>query len=216
MLVSHTAECLCESESEIIQSCPTLCDTVDNSPPGSSVHGILPARILEWVAISVSRGSSGPRDRTQVSRIADRRFNLWATRGPPECLCAVYLPIYSSSFLWTGSLFIICALLFVCLMVCFFFLLGSWVGPWLSHQFLTFPNLNLAPRLHAFWIFSLGSFPRFRLFRHDTFKVYKSYSGPLSQLILPLPSAKFGSFILSGWYSESPSKSVLSEFNTRK
>ena len=47
---------LCESESEVAQSCPTLCDPVDCSPPGSSVHGILQARILEWVAISFSRG----------------------------------------------------------------------------------------------------------------------------------------------------------------
>ena len=62
------------------QSCPTLCNPVDCSPPGSSVHGILQARILEWVAISSSRGSSQPRDRTQVSCIAGRRFNLWATR----------------------------------------------------------------------------------------------------------------------------------------
>ena len=52
---------------------------VDCSPPGSSVHGILQARLLEWVAISFSRGSSRPRDRTQVSRIAGRCFNLWAT-----------------------------------------------------------------------------------------------------------------------------------------
>ena len=65
-----------ESESEVAQSCPTLCDPVDCSPPGSSVHGILQARILEWVAISFSRGSSRPRDRTQVSHIAGRRFNL--------------------------------------------------------------------------------------------------------------------------------------------
>ena len=53
---------------------------VDCSPPSSSVHGILQARILEWVAISFSRGSSRPRDWTQVSHIAGRRFNLWATR----------------------------------------------------------------------------------------------------------------------------------------
>ena len=66
--------------SEVAQSCPTLCDPVDCSPPGSSVHGILQARILEWVAISFSRGSSWPRDQTQVSRIAGRHFNLWATR----------------------------------------------------------------------------------------------------------------------------------------
>ena len=62
------------------QSCPTLCDPVDCSPPGSSVHGILQARILEWVAISFSMGSSQPRDWTRVSRIAGRRFILWATR----------------------------------------------------------------------------------------------------------------------------------------
>ena len=62
------------------QSYLTLCNPMDYSPPGSSVHGILPARILEWVAISFSRGSSQPRDRTQVSCIADRCFILWATR----------------------------------------------------------------------------------------------------------------------------------------
>ena len=69
-----------KSESEVARSCPTLCDPVDCSPPGSSVHGIFQARILEWVAISFSRGSSQPRDRTQVSRIAGRHLNLWATR----------------------------------------------------------------------------------------------------------------------------------------
>ena len=52
--------------SEVAQSCPTLCDPVDCSPPGFSVHGILQARILEWIAISFSRGSSWPRNRTQV------------------------------------------------------------------------------------------------------------------------------------------------------
>ena len=69
-----------EKESEVAQLCPTLCDPMDCSPPGSSVHGIFWARILEWVAISFSRESSCPRDRTQVSHIAGRRFNLWATR----------------------------------------------------------------------------------------------------------------------------------------
>ena len=65
-----------ESESEVAQSCLTLCDPMDYSPPGSSVHGISQARILEWVAISLSRGSSQPRDRTQVSRIVGRRFTI--------------------------------------------------------------------------------------------------------------------------------------------
>ena len=65
--------------SEVAQSCPTLCDTMDCSLPGFSVHGISQARILEWVAISFSRGSSQPRDRTQVSCIAGRCFTLCTT-----------------------------------------------------------------------------------------------------------------------------------------
>ena len=63
--------------------CPTPCKPLYYSPPGSSVHGIPQARILEWVAISFSRGSSSPRDQTQVSRIAGLCFNLWATREAP-------------------------------------------------------------------------------------------------------------------------------------
>ena len=53
----------------VIQSCLTLFDTKDCSLPGSSIHGILQARILEWVAVPFSRGSSQTRDRIQVSRI---------------------------------------------------------------------------------------------------------------------------------------------------
>ena len=62
------------------QSCPTLCDPMDCSPPRFSIHWIFQAKVLEWVAISFSRGSSRPRDRTQVSHIAGRRFNLCTTR----------------------------------------------------------------------------------------------------------------------------------------
>ena len=62
------------------QSFPTLSDPKDCSPPGSSVHGVLQARTLEWVAISCSRGSSQPRDQTQVSGTAGRLFTIWATR----------------------------------------------------------------------------------------------------------------------------------------
>ena len=69
-----------ESESEVAQSCPTPCDPTDCSLPSSSVHGIFQARVLEWVAISFSRGSSQPRDQTQVSHIVGRRFTIWATR----------------------------------------------------------------------------------------------------------------------------------------
>ena len=64
----------------VAQSCLTLCDPMDYSPPGSSVHGIFQARVLEWVAIFFSRGSSQPRDRTWVSHIVSRRFTDWATR----------------------------------------------------------------------------------------------------------------------------------------
>ena len=71
-----------ESVSEVAQSCPTLCDPMDCSLPGSPVHGILQAIVMEWIAISFSRGSSQPRDRTQVSHIVDRCFTVWATR---EC-----------------------------------------------------------------------------------------------------------------------------------
>ena len=65
-----------ESESEVAQSCPTLCNPMDCSLPGSSVHGILQARVREWVAISFSRRSSQPGDRTRVSCIAGRRFKF--------------------------------------------------------------------------------------------------------------------------------------------
>ena len=70
-----------ESESEVAQSCPTLCDPMDCSPADSLVHGIFQAWILEWVAISFSRGSSRPRDQTRVSHIVGRCFTVWATRG---------------------------------------------------------------------------------------------------------------------------------------
>ena len=61
-------------KSEVVQSCPTLCDPMDRSLPGSSVHGILHARILEWVSISFSGEAYWPRDRTQVSHTIGRRF----------------------------------------------------------------------------------------------------------------------------------------------
>ena len=68
------------SESEVSQSCSTLYNPVDCSLPGFSVHGIFQARVLEWVAVSFSRGSSQPRNWTQVSHIAGRRCTIWATK----------------------------------------------------------------------------------------------------------------------------------------
>ena len=62
-------------------SCVRLFATHGLYLPGSSIHGIFQARLLQWVAISFSRGFSQPRDRTQVSCIAGRLFTIWATRG---------------------------------------------------------------------------------------------------------------------------------------
>ena len=61
----------------VTQSYPTLCNPMDCSPLGSSVHGILQVRILEWVAMPFSRRSYQPRDQTQVSLIAGRLFTSW-------------------------------------------------------------------------------------------------------------------------------------------
>ena len=71
---------------KLLQSCPTLCSPIDCSPPGSSVHGILQARILRRVAISSSRGSSRPRDHTWVSYIScigRKVFYHWCHWGSP-------------------------------------------------------------------------------------------------------------------------------------
>ena len=61
---------------KLAQLCLTLCNPMDYSLPGSSVHGILQTRILEWVAIPFSRGCSQPRDQTQVSHIAGGFFTV--------------------------------------------------------------------------------------------------------------------------------------------
>ena len=66
---------------------------MDCSPPGSSIHGIFQARVLEWVAISFSRGSSWPRDWTWVSRIAGRYFTIWAAREAHVSLKSYKIPV---------------------------------------------------------------------------------------------------------------------------
>ena len=80
------------------QLCPALCDPMDCSPPDASVRGILQARILEWVAVPSSRGSSPPRDWTRVSCTAGRSFTMWATREAqtPSGLWLTILEPYSS------------------------------------------------------------------------------------------------------------------------
>ena len=89
--------------SEVAQSCPALCNLMDCSLSDSSVHGIFQARILEWVAISFSRRTSWPRDRTRVSCIVGRCFTVWATR---EVLVGARVVAYrrgQSKGLWGAS-----------------------------------------------------------------------------------------------------------------
>ena len=69
-------------KAKVAQSCPTICNPMDYT-----VHGILQARLLEWGAFHFSRGSSQPRDRTQVSHIAGRFFTSCATREVPCKFC---------------------------------------------------------------------------------------------------------------------------------
>ena len=75
--------CSCEVKMKSLSRVwPALCGLMDCSPPGSSVHGIVQARVLEWGAIAFSRASSQPRDQAQVSCVVGRRFPIpiWATR----------------------------------------------------------------------------------------------------------------------------------------
>ena len=71
----------------VTPSCPALWDPMDYRPPGSSVHGIFQARILDWVAIPFSRESSWPRDWTWVSYIESKFFNIWARGKIYMCIC---------------------------------------------------------------------------------------------------------------------------------
>ena len=73
-----------ESESEVSQSCQTVCNPVDCSPPGFSIHGILQARMLEWVASSFSRGSSQPRVLTRVYLHCRQMFLPLSLQGIPK------------------------------------------------------------------------------------------------------------------------------------
>ena len=93
--------CLCVL---VAQLCLTLCDPVDSCPPGSSVHGIAQARVLEWVAIPFSRGSSWPWDQTWVSCTAGRFLTVWATKEASYfrrfcSLCRIWMCLCLWSFL---------------------------------------------------------------------------------------------------------------------
>ena len=79
---SYIMGCVCVCVCVVTQSCLTLCDPMDCSPLGSSVHGIFQTRILEWVAISYSKGSSWPKDQTHVSWVSCLAGRFFTTVPP--------------------------------------------------------------------------------------------------------------------------------------
>ena len=118
-LVFSTNELMC-TRAQLLQSCPTLCDPMDWGPPGSSVHGILQTRILEWVAMPCTRGSSQPRDQTHVfcvSCIAGRFFTTEPPQKPHMYMyvdrynyMGIYTPLYlyMHTYIHTVSVFHFC------------------------------------------------------------------------------------------------------------
>ena len=84
--LQHSLKSKPNPEEDPVNMCPTLCDLVDCSPPGSSIHGILYTRILEWIAIPFSRESTQLRDQTWVSCIPGRFFIAWANREAQQLI----------------------------------------------------------------------------------------------------------------------------------
>ena len=98
-----------KKESEIAQSCPTLCNPMYCNLPSSSVHGIFQAIVLEWIAISFSSGSSLPRSQTWVSHIVDRGFTVyywahWYWEEEPKVFPLVYGPQLDLDLVPTGKM----------------------------------------------------------------------------------------------------------------
>ena len=91
LLIIFTCAC------SVAKLCLNLCDPMDCSPPGSPVHEILQARILEWVAISYSRGSSWPRDRAHISCVSHITGRLFTTESPGKSLHYVAVATQSLS-----------------------------------------------------------------------------------------------------------------------
>ena len=91
ILVMRWWECECVL---VTQSCLTLGDLMNWGPPGSSTHGIFQARIVNWVAIPFSSGSSQPWDGSWISRIAGRLFVVWATTEKEFVCNALFYKAY--------------------------------------------------------------------------------------------------------------------------
>ena len=120
--------------SEVTQSNPTLCNPMDYSLPGSSVHGIFQARVLEWVAISFSRGSSQPRDRSGFPELQADALPSEPPGKPILCIAVcicLHLPSgnHKFAFLFCNSVSFFCLLLFLPILYLFIyfpFIFISW------------------------------------------------------------------------------------------
>ena len=134
LYVSYLMKHTLSFESDVTQSCPTLCDPMDCSLPGSSVHGIFQAKILEWVSISFSREFSWPRDWTRVSCIVGRRFTVWATREAPTPTLSFRSQL--NYFLREGFLWSFYNLLFFLITHCIFSFLTQ--NPFCNYIFMCF------------------------------------------------------------------------------
>ena len=121
----------------VAQSCPTLCNPMACSPPGSSVHGIIQARILEWVAMPFSRGSSWPRIWTRISYISRQILYHLSHQGSPWHFKEYFksLPFSTLPSPWLISLYLQyttvlqCVLLWLWCVVCVFVLFACSFGP---------------------------------------------------------------------------------------
>ena len=88
------------TRAQALQSCLTLCNPMDCSPLGSSVHGILQARILEWVAMPSSKGSSRPRDRTHISWISCTAGGFFTAEPPGKPVSGKTEGLFFLSWIW--------------------------------------------------------------------------------------------------------------------
>ena len=162
----HVCTCVCKYCNVVVvlvmQSCPTFWNPKNCSLPGSSVHGILQARILEWVAITFSRGFSQPRDQTQVSCSAGRFFTSWDTREVHVSLGVIMFAIPMR--IWYT--FHVCTFQCVCPLIPSCNTYGlTWVSLTLGVGYLFTAALAKCSHCSLPWMGSISSPPPFLTFK---------------------------------------------------
>ena len=134
LVTAERCVCMCVSHSVVSNSLWPYAHNLSDY----SVHGFLQAKILEWVAIPFSRGSSWPRDGTQVSGIAGRFFTIWACRGP---LREVYLPLIKMRIPLTTFISLYCYLIKKLFYHSVSFLITLFLGRTVNAELLGISNL---------------------------------------------------------------------------